>query len=198
MYVLENVVHLALKLFHLIQEDITRFLDLVNRCLGFGFVVRYLFFLGNAGINARVLRHFGATVGKNARINSPLIIFNAAGDFRNLSIGDNCHIGADVFLDLANPVTIGNNVTISMRSSIITHFDVGDSRLKESGYGRKDGKVSLGDDVYLGCSVSVLHGVTIGRGVLVGANSLVINDVPPHSIAVGMPAKIIKTLHEEP
>ena len=47
----------------------------------------------------------------------------------------------------------------------------------------------IGDDVFIGCNASVLGGVTIGDGARVAANSLVIYDVPPGAIAIGVPAR---------
>jgi acetyltransferase-like isoleucine patch superfamily enzyme len=187
-------VRLALKLFAAFEEYIERYLPYIRRCLGFEFITRLLVVAGHVDINPRIIRFFGGRVGSRARINSPLIVHNAADSFGNLAIGDNCHIGRDVMLDLANRILIGNNVTISMRCSIITHFDVGDSNLKSRGFSRKDGAVTLGDNVYLGSGVTVLHGVTIGAGSLVGAGAIVTTDIPPDSVAVGIPAKVIKSI----
>lgn len=52
--------------------------------------------------------------------------------------------------------------------------------------------VSIEDDVWLGYNVTVLPGVTIGKGSVIGAGSVVCSDIPPYSIAVGNPAKVIK------
>lgn len=58
--------------------------------------------------------------------------------------------------------------------------------------GRETGKISIGEDVWLGTYVIVLPGVTIGRGSVIGAGAVVTKDIPPYSIAVGVPAKVIK------
>lgn len=50
----------------------------------------------------------------------------------------------------------------------------------------------IGNDVWIGCNSTVLRGVSIGDGAVIGANSLVNKDVPPYSIVVGSPAKIVK------
>ncbi len=57
--------------------------------------------------------------------------------------------------------------------------------------------VVIEDNVWLGEFVSVLPGVTIGRGTIVGANSVVSKDLPPYVIAVGTPAKAIKVFNHE-
>jgi acetyltransferase-like isoleucine patch superfamily enzyme len=55
----------------------------------------------------------------------------------------------------------------------------------------------IGNDVWIGCNSTILRGVTIGDGAVVGANSLVSKDVPPYSIVVGSPAKILKYRFED-
>ena len=52
--------------------------------------------------------------------------------------------------------------------------------------------VSIGNNVWIGEHVSILPGVTIGEGSVIGANSVVSKSIPPYSIAVGSPAKVIK------
>lgn len=51
----------------------------------------------------------------------------------------------------------------------------------------------IGDNVYLGAGVKVLGAVNIGEGSVIGANAVVTRDIPPRSLSVGVPAKIIKT-----
>jgi acetyltransferase-like isoleucine patch superfamily enzyme len=53
--------------------------------------------------------------------------------------------------------------------------------------------IILEDDVWLGARVIVLKGVTIGQGAVIGAGSVVTRDIPPHSVAVGQPARVVKT-----
>lgn len=55
----------------------------------------------------------------------------------------------------------------------------------------------IGNDVWIGCNSTILRGVTIGDGAVIGANSLVTKDVPPYAIVVGSPAKIIKYRFEK-
>ena len=59
-------------------------------------------------------------------------------------------------------------------------------------YDRYINKMVIGNDVWIGCNATVLRGVTIGNGAVIGANSLVNKDVPPYAIVAGSPAKIIK------
>lgn len=67
-------------------------------------------------------------------IKTPLMLHNIPHDFSNLCVGNDCYIGKGVFLDLKSMVIIEDNVTISMQSTIITHFDAGRSPLSACGF----------------------------------------------------------------
>lgn len=185
---------IALKTFSFIENRIALFLPLIKRTAGFEAVVKLLM-LANGEAAISILRYGGATIGKGVRLNTPFIIQNAEKGFGNLMIGNNCHIGKDVMMDMAGKVFIGNNVTISMRSSIITHFDAGDSALKKT-YPRSEGTVSIGDNAYIGCGAVLLHGVSVGEGSLVGAGAVVKDDIPAGKLAAGVPARIIRDIKD--
>ena len=112
----------------------------------------------------------------------------------NVEIHDFVHIGA------TNYVEIGNNVLMASKIYISDHnhgFYAGDQQSDpEQPPARRPidatRKVIIEDNVWLGEFVSVLPGVTIGRGSIIGANSVVAKDIPPHCIAVGSPARVIK------
>lgn len=165
------------------------FCVLAGKVLGIGIIHRLLLI---SGINEELLRKFGAKIGKAARINWPLVIAFAKKDYSNLSIGDRCHIGKDCFLDISDRINIGNNVTVSMRTTILTHMDVCDSCLSYS-YPSRVAPVNISDDVYIGAGTMILYGISIGKGALVGAYSLVNKDVPPGAIVAGVPQNTLKT-----
>lgn len=52
--------------------------------------------------------------------------------------------------------------------------------------------ITIGNDVFIGANVTVLDGVTISDGAIIGAGAVVVNDIPPYAIAVGVPARIVK------
>lgn len=89
-------------------------------------------------------------------------------------------------------IEIGNNVTMAPRVHILCH----DASTKQFlGY-TKIGRVTIGDNVFIGADTVVLPGVTIGNNVIIGANSTVTHDVPDGSVVVGSPAKILCSLDE--
>lgn len=141
----------------------------------------------------RVLRRFGATIGPGARLYAPMHLHNAARSFHNLTVGERCHLGRDLFLDLADGIRIGDRVTISMRVTILTHLDVGDSSWGERGHPASHAPVVIEDDVYIGAGATILPGVRIGKGALVGAAALVRGDVPAGAKVGGVPARELKT-----
>ena len=71
-------------------------------------------------------------------------------------------------------------------------FGIVDTENKEIKDWRLKKKISIGNDVWIGCNSVILRGVNIADGVVVGANTLVNRDVPPYAIVVGNPAKIVK------
>jgi acetyltransferase-like isoleucine patch superfamily enzyme len=140
-----------------------------------------------------ILRNNGARVGRGCDIETPLIIHNCV-NYQNLTIGNNCHIGKDVFLDLRDRVVLEDNVTISMRTSIITHLDVGKSPLKQHGFHNEQGGVVLKRGCYIGANAVILHSVIVGECSLVGSSALVTQDVPPYTVVGGVPADVIKPI----
>ena len=72
-------------------------------------------------------------------------------------------------------------------------FNINWKQFKDvKGHPKSNGAVRIGSDVWIGLDAVIMSGVTIGDGAVIGARALVNEDIPPYSIAVGMPAKVIK------
>jgi acetyltransferase-like isoleucine patch superfamily enzyme len=148
--------------------------------------------LVSGGRTALLLKNYGAKIGKYCDIHSPLIIHNAYKDFSNLTVGKHSHVGKDVLFDLKDKIVIGENVTVSMRTTILTHTStVPDSPLRKEKLPYSQASVIIKDGVYIGANVTILEGVTIEKESIVAAGAVVTKDIPPHSIVAGVPARII-------
>ena len=89
-------------------------------------------------------------------------------------------------------IEIGDNVTMAPRVHILCH----DASTKlHLGY-TKIGRVTIGNNVFIGAESVVLPGVTIGSNVIIGANSTVTHNIPDNVVAAGSPARVICTLDE--
>jgi acetyltransferase-like isoleucine patch superfamily enzyme len=89
---------------------------------------------------------------------------------------------------------IGENVRIAAHAVIIPenhNIDRLDSPIRFQGRSSKG--VTIGSDVWIGAGVKILDGAEIGDGCVIGANAVVIGEIPPFSVAVGIPAKVIKS-----
>ena len=115
----------------------------------------------------------------------------------NIHIGDNFFANAGlVILDTA-PVNIGNNVLIGPQVGIYAAYHPLDVATRIAGYEAAK-PVTICDDVWIGGHVSILPGVTIGRGAVIGAGSVVTHDIPPMVVAAGNPCKVIRRLDDTP
>lgn len=111
-----------------------------------------------------------------------------------MTIGKNFKRLNGVILDPSHCwlISIGNNVTMAPRVHILCH----DASTKQFLNYTKIGKVTIGNNVFIGAETVVLPNVTIGDNVIVGANSTVSKDIPDNSVAVGNPAKVICSLND--
>jgi acetyltransferase-like isoleucine patch superfamily enzyme len=109
-----------------------------------------------------------------------------------VNIGSGSMVGENCFLDGYGGLTIGSNVLIAHNSSLIS---------EDHGYATRSmpirrqpktaGAIVVGDDVWIGCGVRVLKGVTIGNGAIIAAGAVVTKDVPPFAIVGGIPGRVL-------
>ena len=111
----------------------------------------------------------------------------------HVSIPENCHISAAQSVIIGNDVLFGKSVTVTDNAhGQSTAEDMALPPGKRNIFSK--GPVRICDKVWLGDKVTVLPGVTIGEGAIVGANSVVTKDVPAHAVYTGIPAKLIKQI----
>jgi acetyltransferase-like isoleucine patch superfamily enzyme len=117
------------------------------------------------------------------------------GEGGTISIGPDTHIQRHCQIEAyLAPIHIGSGVDIAPRCAFYS-FDHGilpGTRISSQPLQSK-GAITIEDEVWLGYGVIVLSGVRIGRGAVVGAGSVVTRDVPDGAVAVGVPARIVKT-----
>lgn len=132
------------------------------------------------------------SIGKFAVVRPSNIYGGDIGE--GLKIGNNSNIGPFSYIGCSGYIEIGDNVMISPRVSIYAEnhvFDSTDLLMKEQGV-RKE-FVKIEDDCWIASNSVILAGVTIGKGSVVAAGSVVTKDVPPYSVVGGVPAKIISS-----
>lgn len=110
-----------------------------------------------------------------------------------LAVGDHSYIGRNSIVLAHQSVSIGKDCLIAPFCHItdVNHgIEAGELIRKQP---LTSQPVVIEDDVWLGAGCSVLPGVTIGAGAVIGARAVVTKDIPPNAIAVGVPAKVIAT-----
>lgn len=134
-------------------------------------------------------------IGKECFIDS-FVKIKPAGGSGDLIIGDNCYINSGCVLYTGNGINIGNNVAIAANCTLAptNHEYINSTTLiRLQGFRKSKGGINIGDDVWIGANCVVLDGVSIGKGCVIGAGSIVRESIPSFSICVGSPLRIIGT-----
>ena len=129
-------------------------------------------------------------LGDYSVVESFACINNAVGD---VNIGNYSRIG--LHNTIIGPVSIGSHVNLAQGITVtaLNHiFSDPQKRIDEQGVSTD--QVIIEDDTWIGANAVILPGVTIGRHSVIAAGAVVTKDIPPHSLAAGIPAKIIKQI----
>ena len=130
------------------------------------------------------------SIGENTII-MPYAILSSQTD--KITIGKNCSIHPFCELRGRGGLTIGNDTRIGTGSAFYPNNHIyKDPDIPIRLQGETYEGITVGNDVLIGANVKVLDGVTIGNGCVIGAGSVVTKSIPPYSVAVGVPAKVIK------
>jgi acetyltransferase-like isoleucine patch superfamily enzyme len=151
------------------------------------------------GVVVRGLSRF--TAGRNTLLDRRAYLNCAGGDWNErkgfIKIGENCEIGPYAVLWGAGGITIGDNVHIGAHVSITAHEarQITPESLDTWKPLDFDFAPVVIEDHTLVCSGSVIvPGVTIGHHSMIGAGAVVVCDIPPYSLAVGCPARVLRSL----
>lgn len=128
-------------------------------------------------------------VGENCVVEQPL--FCTYG--YNTTVGDNFFLNVNCKLMDSGKITIGSNVFIAPNVCIVTEEHAMDAEQRLAGL-EYTHPVTIGDNVWICTGAIILPGVTIGANSVIGAGSVVTRDIPPNSLAVGNPCRVIRSL----
>lgn len=132
------------------------------------------------------------SLGAHSVVESFSCINNAVGD---VVIGDHTRVG--LHNTVIGPVTIGSHVNLAQSITVtaLNHQFI-NSSLPIDEQGIVTSPVTISNDVWIGANAVILPGVTIGTHSVIAAGAVVTKNVPPYSIAAGVPARVIKSLRE--
>lgn len=138
----------------------------------------------------------GLVLGDNVKIGAYSFLAGAAisnlGE--GISIGANSAVDAYSFIGSAGFISIGENVIMGQHVGFHPenhNFDRTDVPIRMQGTTRQG--ITIEDDVWVGSNTIFLDGAHVGRGSVIGAGSIVKGDIPPYSIAVGVPARVVRS-----
>lgn len=178
----KRLIMLFVVLFKLIPRPLISFLwDWSSKYSQIPFVaIRYI-----------ILKARCKSCGDNVRVgtNCRILHFDALILGSNISIHDNCYI------DAFGGLSVGNDVSIAHSTSILTFEHAWDDHHLPIKYNPvRSNNVVINDDVWIGCGVRILSGVTISSRVVVAAGAVVTNDFPNSVIIAGVPARVVKSI----
>ena len=178
------VIDLMVKFFGFFPKQILWFLLRFFRNTNgkFGLLFRYL-----------LVKNLSKKCGDNVSIQPNVFLFN----LQNISFGTNVSIHPMCYIDGSGEIEIGDNVSIAHSSTVISSNHTWQDVSLPIKYNKEThSKVTIKEDVWIGCGCRILAGVTINNRAVVAAGSIVNKDVETNSVYAGVPAKFIKKVNE--
>jgi acetyltransferase-like isoleucine patch superfamily enzyme len=138
-------------------------------------------------------------VGAGVYVGSGSWLLALPGEGVALEIGDGTSISGTLVVSAAQSVRIGRSVLMARNVYLSDHGHAFEERgVPVLAQGISEPRpVEIGDGAWLGENVVVCPGVRIGRGAVVGANAVVLDDVPDYTVAVGVPARVVRSFADE-
>jgi maltose O-acetyltransferase len=143
-----------------------------------------------------LLRAAGIQIGARSGVLGPVNV-TGEGSMRGLiSIGDDSFITGPLHIDLGGSVRIGNRVRFGHDVSLLTvDHEIGPPGNRCGAH--LTGPIVVEDGAWVASRVTILPGVTVGRGAIVAAGAVVTRDVLPNTLVAGVPAKLVRALDED-
>lgn len=136
----------------------------------------------------------GITLGNGVWLNERVYLDTESADTGYIKIEDKVYIGTGTTLFGHKGLEIGDNVLLAQNITLTPYSHIFDDPerniITQGGHSEK---VTIGRDSYIGMGVDIMYSGNIGEGSVVGAGSVVVKSIPPYSVAVGNPAKVIKS-----
>jgi maltose O-acetyltransferase len=146
-------------------------------------------------LRAPWLRLLGARVGRGTIVHDVRFFNLYRRGLRGLEIADECFLGDECLLDLAEGITLERQVTLAERVLVLTHTNVGfhDHPL-QAHFPAQAAPVVIEQGSFIGANVTLLPGIRVGARSFVAAGSVVTADVPPATLVAGVPARAVRRL----
>lgn len=146
-------------------------------------------------IRHALLRLFGASVGSACVVHGIKFFNLYRGGFAAFAIGDSVFIGDECLFDLADHISLEDQVSLGERVVILTHTNVGyrDHPL-QSYFPPKQAPVRVLRGSFVGAGATIMPGVTIGPEAFVAAGAVVTEDVGTRELVAGVPARLIRSI----
>lgn len=155
--------------------------------------IKYWIYLWAYIIINYILGRRKAKVGKDTNIHPTVLLRQA----ERIEIGDHCLLNHNNVLQAgkeSGKIKIGNYVHTGANVMIFAfNHSIDDTNIPSKLQDYYDADVTIEDDVWIGAGSVIVAGVSIGKGSVIGSNSVVTKDIPPYSIAAGVPAKVIRS-----
>ena len=143
----------------------------------------FLYFKGFHALQAYRVAHW---LWRQGRQSLALFLQNCISTEFGVDIHPAARIGHGILMDHATGVVIGETAVVGNNVSILQEVTLGGTG-KEEG----DRHPKVGDGVLISCGAKILGNIRIGCGAKIGAGSVVLQDVPPHTTVAGVPAKVV-------
>jgi acetyltransferase-like isoleucine patch superfamily enzyme len=146
-------------------------------------------------LRAPFLRLLGARIGRGTIVHDVRFFNLYRRGLRGLQIAEECFLGDQCLLDLAEGIRLERQVTLAERVLVLTHTNVGyrDHPLQAQ-FPARAAPVVVEAGSFVGANVTLLPGVRVGARSFVAAGSVVTADVPPRTLVAGVPARVVRPL----
>lgn len=137
----------------------------------------------------RLLNSIGYAIGEGTKIVGPIFCTG------KLTVGKNSWIGRNLTIHGNGAVTIGNNCDIAPDATFLTGGHAIGTPERRAGAGETY-TIRIDDGCWIGARTTFLNSITVGKGSVIGACACATKDIPPNTLAAGVPAREIRTFHE--